>query len=89
MDFSSSLQVGWIAIHLFGLIVACLVRVYASTAAEGPLQGAFLVGLAGVAVATLAGEQFAWPLWTISGATLAVMIVVAVADFRCQQHEPA
>ena len=88
MDFSSSLQVGWIAIHLFGLIVACLVRVYASTAAEGPLQGAFLLGLAGVAVATLAGEQFAWPLWTISGATLAVMIVVAVADFRCQQHEP-
>lgn len=89
MDFSSSLQVGWIAIHLFGLIVACLVRVYASTAAEGPLQGAFLLGLSGVAVATLAGEQFAWPLWTISGATLAVMIVVAVADFRCQQHDPA
>jgi hypothetical protein len=88
MDYASSLQVGWIAIHLFGLIVACLVRVYASTAAEGPLQGAFLVGLSGVAVATLAGEQFAWPLWTISGATLAVMIVVAVADFRCQQHEP-
>lgn len=88
MDYASSLQVGWIAIHLFGLIVACLVRVYASTNAEGPLQGAFLVGLSGVAVATLAGEQFAWPLWTISGATLAVMIVVAVADFRCQQHEP-
>ena len=88
MDYASTLQVGWIAIHLFGLIVACLVRVYASTAAEGPLQGAFLLGLAGVAVATLAGEQFAWPLWTISGATLAVMIVVAVADFRCQQHEP-
>ena len=88
MDYASSLQVGWIAIHLFGLIVACLVRFYADTAAEVPLQGAFLLGLAGVAVATLAGEQFAWPLWTISGATLAVMIVVAVADFRCQQHEP-
>ena len=88
MDYASSLQVGWIAIHLFGLIVACLVRFYVDTAAETPLQGAFLLGLAGVAVATLAGEQFAWPLWTISGATLAVMIVVAVADFRCQQHEP-
>jgi hypothetical protein len=88
MDISTSLQAGWIAIHLFGLVVACLVRVYASTAAEGPLQGAFLVGLAGVAVATLAGEQFAWQLWTVSGATLAVMIVVAVADFRCQQHDP-
>ncbi|BBO35866.1 hypothetical protein [Lacipirellula parvula] len=89
MDTAISLQVGWIAIHLFGLIVAFLVRVYASTAAEVPLQAAFLVGLASVAVATLAGEQFAWPLWTVSGATLAVMIVVAVADFRCQQHEPA
>jgi hypothetical protein len=71
------------------LIVACLVRFYVDTAAEGPLQGAFLLGLAGVAVATLAGEQFAWSLWTISGATLAAMVVVAVADFRCQQHDPA
>jgi hypothetical protein len=88
MDYANSLQVGWIAIHLFGLIVACLVRVYASTSAEAPLQGAYLLGLSGVAVATLAGEQFAWPLWTVYGATLALMIVVAVADFRCQQHEP-
>ncbi len=88
MEHSSSLQCGWVAIHLFGLIAACLVRFYASTRAEGPLQGAFLLGLAGVAVATLAGEQFSWPLWTLSATTLSVMIVIAVADFRCQQHEP-
>jgi hypothetical protein len=88
MDYTSSLQCGWVAIHLFGLIAACGVRCYASTRAEGPLQGAFLLCLAGVAVATLAGEQFSWPLWTLSAATLSVMIVIAVADFRSQQHEP-
>jgi hypothetical protein len=88
MDATCSLQCGWVAIHFFGLIAACLVRIYAGTRAEGPIQGAFLVGLSGVAVATLAGEQFSWPLWTLSAATLAVMIVVAIADFRCPQQEP-
>jgi hypothetical protein len=87
MDYTSSMQCGWVAIHFFGLIAAFLVRVYAGTAAESPLQAAFLMGLAGVAVATLAGEQFSWPLWTLSGATLSVMIVVAIADFRSPQHE--
>ena len=88
MDYTSSLQCGWVAIHLFGLIAACVVRIYAGTAAESPLQGAFLLGLAGVAIATLAGEQFSWPLWTLSATTLSLMIVIAVADFRTQQHEP-
>jgi hypothetical protein len=88
MDYASSLQCGWVAIHLFGLIAACLVRIYAGTTAESPLQGAFLLGLAGVAVATLAGEQFSWPLWTLSATTLALMLVIAIADFRSQQHEP-
>jgi hypothetical protein len=88
MDYVTSLQCGWVAIHVFGLMAACLVRIYAGTGAEGPWQGAFLLGLAGVAVATLAGEQFSWPLWTVSGGTLGVMIVVAIADFRAQLHEP-
>lgn len=88
MDHATSLQCGWVAIHLLGLFTACLVRIYANTAAEGLLQAGLLVNLAAVAVATLAGEQFAWPLWTVSGATLAMMIVIAVADFRSQQHEP-
>ena len=88
MDATCSLQCGWVAIHLFGLIAACLVRIYANTAAESSLQSAFLIGLAGVAVATLAGEQFSWPLWTLSATTLALMIVIAIADFRGQQHEP-
>ena len=89
MDTTCSLQCGWVAIHFFGLIAAALVRIYAGTRAEGALQGSFLLGLAGVAVATLAGEQFSWPQWTISATTLAVMIVIAIADFRAPTHEPA
>ncbi|MCC6492135.1 MAG: hypothetical protein IT424_03845 [Pirellulales bacterium] len=88
MDYANSLQCGWVAIHLFGILAACLVRIYAGTGAEGPLQAAFLLGLAGVAVATLAGEQFSWPLWTLSGATLGTMIVLAIADFHNGAHEP-
>ncbi len=88
MDYTSSLQCGWVAIHLFGLIAACLVRIYAGTVAESPLQGAYLLGLAGVALATLAGEQFSWSLWTLSATTLSLMIAIAIADFRSHQHEP-
>jgi hypothetical protein len=81
MDYAGSLQCGWAAIHLVGLIAAFLVRAYAGTIAESLLQGLFLLGLAGVAVATIAGEQFSWPLWTLSAATMSLMIVVVVADF--------
>jgi hypothetical protein len=88
MDFTTSLQCGWVALHVIGLLLACLVRIYAGTTAESPLQGLFLLGLAGVAVATLAGEQFSWPLWPLSATTLSVMIVVAIADCRTAQHEP-
>jgi hypothetical protein len=88
MDFTCSLQCGWAAVHLIGLIAAFLVRAYAGSVAEWPLQGVFLCGLAGVGVATIAGEQFSWPLWTLSGATMAVMIVVVVADFGGKPIEP-
>jgi hypothetical protein len=81
MDTTSSLQCGWAALHLVGLVAAFLVRAYADTRAESPLQAVFLCGLAGVAVATIAGQQFSWPLWTLSGVTMAIMIVVVVADF--------
>ena len=67
---------------LAGFAAACLVRFYAGTVAEAPLQCLFLLGLAGVAIATVAGEQFSWHPWTLSAATMAVMIVVAIADFE-------
>ena len=89
MDYTFSLQCGWVAVHFIGLAAACLVRIYAGTAAESPLQGLFLLGLAAVAVATLAGQQFAWSPWTLSAATMSLMIVVAIADFGGQGSEAA
>jgi len=88
MDYTTSLQCGWVAIHVIGLLAACLLRIYAGTSAESPLQLLYLVGLAGVAVATLAGQQFAWSPWTFSAATMSLMIVVAIADVQAPQHEP-
>jgi hypothetical protein len=80
MDATSALQCGWAAIHLIGLLATFLVRAYAGGKAEGPLQALYLLGLAGVALATLAGEQLAWPLWTVSAFTLSVMVVAAVVE---------
>jgi hypothetical protein len=87
MDFATSLQCGWAAIHLIGLAATFLVRAYAGTSAEAPMQGVYLLGLTGVATATLAGEQFGWPLWLLSAATMGVMIVAAVADFSSHRYE--
>jgi hypothetical protein len=88
MDITSTLQCGWAAIHLLGLAATFLVRAYAGANAEKPLQALFLLGLAGVALATLAGEQLGWPLWIVSALTLGAMIVAAVADIRPRVHEP-
>jgi hypothetical protein len=87
MDAATSLQCAWAGIHLLGLAATFLVRAYAGTDAESPLQALFLLGFAGVAVATLAGEQFDWSGWLLSAATLGVMIVAAVADFSSHRHE--
>ncbi|HMO84542.1 MAG TPA: hypothetical protein PKC18_06435 [Lacipirellulaceae bacterium] len=81
MEMTSALQCGWAAVHLAGLVATFLVRAYAGTRADVPMQGLFLVGLSGVGAATLAGSHLCWPLWLVSAGTLAVMIVAAVADF--------
>ena len=86
MDSASSLQCGWAAIHLLGLASTFLVRAYAGTRAESPLQGLFMLGLAGVAIATLAGEQLGWPLWLFSAGIMGVMLVAAVADFSSHRE---
>ncbi|HYO24235.1 MAG TPA: hypothetical protein VEQ85_04735 [Lacipirellulaceae bacterium] len=87
MDYAAGFQCGWAAIHLAGLAATFLVRAYAGTHAETPIQAIYLLGLSGVAVATLAGEQLGWPLWIVSAFTLGVMIVVAVADFSPHEFE--
>ena len=88
MDATVSLQCGWAAVHLIGLTATFLMRAYAGAKAEASLQAVFLLGLAGVALATLAGEQLGWPLWIVSAFTLGAMIVAAVADVKPRVHEP-
>ena len=87
MNALNALQCGWVAVHVFGLVAASLVRISAGSRAEGSAQGGFLLGLAGVALATMAGEMMGWPVWTLSAATMALMIVVAIADFRAIQPD--
>lgn len=80
MDYATTLQCGWAAVHLIGLAATFLLRAYAGTSAESPMQALYLLGLTGVAVATLAGEHLCWPMWILSGLTMGVMIVAAVAE---------
>ena len=85
MDTTCSLQCAWFAVHLIGCGAACLLRVCEGRRAEGPLQALFLLCFAVVGVSALAGRQFGWSPWTLSSATLALMVVAAIADLRPAQ----
>ena len=78
---SSSLQCAWFALHLFGIVLAALVRMTHRRRGEDAVQAAFLATLSVMALGTLAGRHFCWPLWGLSAGTLAVMVVAAIADF--------
>lgn len=80
MDCACSLQCAWFALHLVGLALAVLVRTIHRRRGEDLVQGAFLATLSVMALGTLAGRHFCWPLWGLSAGTLAVMIVAAVVD---------
>ncbi|MBX3435406.1 MAG: hypothetical protein KF847_18985 [Pirellulales bacterium] len=78
---SLSLQCAWFALHLLGLALTVLVRTTHRRRGEDVVQAAFLATLSVMALGTLAGRHFCWPLWGLSAGTLAVMIVAAIADF--------
>lgn len=80
MDYASTLQCVWFAIHLLGVSTAFSLRVCSGSRLETTLQTVYLFALPAVAVATLAGRHFCWRLGAWSAAALAVMIVAAVAD---------
>ena len=80
MDYACSLQCAWFALHLVGLSLAILVRAMHRRRGEDIVQAAFLATLSVMALGTLAGRHFCWPLWGLSAGTLAVMIVAAVVD---------
>lgn len=82
MESCLCLQTLWLAIHCLGLVAAWGVRATNGSSLETVVQAFFLFQLAIIALTTLAGHVFCWPLWTISAGTLGVMVVVVLVEFN-------
>lgn len=82
MESCICLQTLWLAIHCLGLVAAWGVRASSGSSLETLAQAFFLLVLSIIALATLAGHVFCWPLWTISAGTLGVMVVVVLVEFN-------
>ena len=74
------------AIQVLGLSSACLARLSEGFGFQSLCQFAFFGCLALVATATVVSSQLGPNHWHTSGITLAVMVVLAVCDFR-RGHE--
>ena len=70
----------WIAIHLLGLFAAWMVRMPSGQRYEVFVQGGYFTALLAVAVTTVVGHLCCLEIWPLSAVTLAVMIVLAIAD---------
>jgi len=70
----------WIVIHLIGLSAAWMVRMRTRRRYEVLVQGSFFTSLLAVAVTTVIGHLYCLEMWPISAVTLALMIVLAIAD---------
>ncbi|MGI9455280.1 MAG: hypothetical protein ACR2NU_01895 [Aeoliella sp.] len=81
MTFFAGLYAIWISLHVLGLVTAWLVRMHLGSRHEGLIQFGFLACLPMIALATVVGQQLCLTLWPLSACTLAVMIVMAIADF--------
>ena len=81
MNFLTGLYATWVFVHILGLAAAWLVRMRSGRRGEGIIQLGFLACLPIIAMATVVGQQMCLTLWPLSAATLAVMIVMAIADF--------
>ena len=81
MTLLTGLQAAWILVHFLGLAAAWMVRIHAHRRSEGLAQLAFFACMPVVALATVVGQQLCLTIWPLSAATLAVMIVLATADF--------
>ena len=70
----------WIAIHVLGLLATWMVRMHDGKRYERFVQGGFFTLLLAVAVATVIGHVCCLELWPLSAVTLALMVVLAIAD---------
>ncbi|QDS99933.1 hypothetical protein [Adhaeretor mobilis] len=81
MQSELALQLLWLLVHALGLVAAWGVRASNGSRLETLGQVFFLFKLAVIALATLAGHVFCWPLWTVSAVTLGLMIVAVLVEF--------
>ncbi len=86
MNLSAGLPTIWIGVHVIGLAAAWLVRLHVGRRREGITQLGFFACLPLIASATVVGQQMCLTIWPLSAGTLAVMTVLATADFspRCE-----
>ncbi len=77
----------WIAVHLLGLFAAWMVRMPASQRYEILVQGGYFTALLAVSVTTVVGHLCCLEMWPLSAVTLAVMIVLAIADLGVADSE--
>jgi hypothetical protein len=89
MTFFAGLQAAWILIHFVGLTAAWMVRMHSGRRSEGLAQFMFLACMPVIALATVVGQQLCLMIWPLSAATLAVMIVLATADFSSRRSAMA
>ena len=73
-----------IFVQIAGLISAWLARLSEGSRTQAPCQWLFLALLGLVGTATMAAVTLGPRYWLASGATLGVMILGAVWDFRAQ-----
>jgi hypothetical protein len=74
------------AVQALGLVAAFLARVAEASALAPWFQRLFLVTLLATGVATMFAPQLGGGYWLLSAATLGVMVLVAVCDFRQDQR---
>lgn len=70
----------WISVHLLGILAAWMVRIHEGKRFELFLKGGFFTSLLAVAVTTVIGHVCCLEMWPLSAVTLALMIVLAIAD---------
>jgi len=81
MDHTIALEVTWVAIHLFGLLAAWMVRKENTGSRQTLAQSGFFASLPIIAMITILGQVYCLDLWPLSAGTLGAMIVTAVVDF--------
>ena len=89
MDHATTLTAGWITIHLIGLVAAWGLRMHCGGRFESLTQACFLFSLLLISLTTLVGHVCSFELWHLSAATLAMMILLSVVDFRLDRPIPA